>query len=345
MNPRESAAFIASIAQDVKIDPLGIQNVAKEIVRAVECEEFKPNNLYIHSYPLPIDGEPASIEWLFVADVLNFSFWQLQEDQHYTVELKGIKYTGYMALCAALTKALEVNKEFFLCAGIPITTSTFYANITADDITKIFASATQPIPLPEDRLKNLQEAGKVLNDKFGGSFCNCVKQANQSAQQLLTIIVDNFPCFRDEAIIGGKTVSLYKRAQILVADIWGLFKGEGLGKFDDIDTITMFADYRVPQTLIKFGALQYTERLYELLNKNHLFENGDREEVEIRGCSIHAVELIRDEIEKNHRTTVLDAANLKLNSSMIDFFLWEYRRRFAKELARIPYHKCRCIFY
>ena len=41
--------------------------VVLQIVRAVKCEEFKPNNLYIHSYPLPIDGEPASIEWLFVA--------------------------------------------------------------------------------------------------------------------------------------------------------------------------------------------------------------------------------------------------------------------------------------
>ena len=104
--------------------------------------------------------------------------------------------------------------------------------------------------------------------------------------------------------------------------------------------------FRVPQTLVRFGALQYTERLYELLNKNHMFKNGDREEVEIRGCSIHAVELIREEIAKTQQqSSILDSANLRLNSSMIDFFLWEYRRRFAKDLARIPYHKCRCIFY
>lgn len=39
-------------------------------------------------------------------------------------------------------------------------------------------------------------------------------------------------------------VSLYKRAQILIGDIWACFEGKGLGKFDDIDTLTMFADYR-----------------------------------------------------------------------------------------------------
>jgi hypothetical protein len=40
------------------------------------------------------------------------------------------------------------------------------------------------------------------------------------------------------------SVSLHKRAQILIGDIWACFQGEGLGAFDDIDTITMFADYR-----------------------------------------------------------------------------------------------------
>ena len=44
-----------------------------------------------------------------MADTLNFSFWEPEESQHYAVELKGIRYTGYMALCAAITKALEVS--------------------------------------------------------------------------------------------------------------------------------------------------------------------------------------------------------------------------------------------
>ena len=39
-------------------------------------------------------------------------------------------------------------------------------------------------------------------------------------------------------------VLILKRAQILVADIWGCYQGQGLGQFDDIDELTMFADYR-----------------------------------------------------------------------------------------------------
>lgn len=43
----------------------------------------------------------------------------------------------------------------------------------------------------------------------------------------------------------------HKRVQILVADLWACFEGQGHGKFDDIDHITMFADYRVPQVRLR----------------------------------------------------------------------------------------------
>ena len=68
--------------------------------------------MMIHNYPLPQAEDISSIEWMFVADSLNFSFWE--EDSHYSVELHGISYTGYMALCAALTKALEVYLPNYL---------------------------------------------------------------------------------------------------------------------------------------------------------------------------------------------------------------------------------------
>lgn len=97
---------------------------------------------------------------------------------------------------------------------------------------------------------------------------------------------------------------------------------------------------------------------------NHEFKNGDREEVEIRGCSIHvtnsfshlifppfytihvlkAVELIREELG-SHAINFNTETTFTLNSAMIDYFLWEFRRRFARELSSIPYHKVRCIYY
>jgi len=331
LKPRESAEFIASISTDVKINEEGVKSVAHQIREAIKNKDFVPSQMMLHSYPLPLAVDETSIDWMFVADTLNFSFWGQDEGQHYAVELHGKQYTGYMALCAALTRAVE--------AGIPITSSKFYASITEKDVREIFASSSSSeIPLIEQRVKNLQESGKVLNEKFGGSFANCIRQCNESACELLKLVTTEFTSFRDEGVIQGKRVSFYKRAQILIGDIWGLFRGSGLGKFNDIDSLTMFADYRVPQSLVHFRALEYSDQLYELLNKNHMFQNGDRQEIEIRGCSIHAVELICQQLKLSETT-------LQVNSTVIDFFLWEYRRRFAADLARIPYHKVRCIYY
>lgn len=55
------------------------------------------------------------------------------------------------------------------------------------------------------------------------------------------MLTENFACFRDETRFNGKRVRLYKRAQILVADLWACFDGEDFGEFNDIDKITMFA--------------------------------------------------------------------------------------------------------
>lgn len=79
------------------------------------------------------------------------------------------------------------------------------------------------------------------SQRFDGSFINCIEEANGSAAALVNLVVENFPCFRDEAHFDGKTVRFYKRAQILVADLWACFDGGSYGQFHDIDKITMFA--------------------------------------------------------------------------------------------------------
>ncbi|KAI0233319.1 Queuosine salvage protein [Lamellibrachia satsuma] len=139
-------------------------------------------------------------------------------------------------------------------------------------------------------------------------------------------------------------MSLYKRAQILIADIWACCEGQGLGAFADIDTITMFADYRIPQVLVWLGALQYSDNLNEMLAKGTMFNSGDRLEVEIRGCSIWATELIVEEVRKSLTSKKLDRA-VKANAVLVDHFLWDYRRDHAAETDHIPIHNIRCIYY
>ena len=98
------------------------------------------------------------------------------------------------------------------------------------------------LQLIHERKEILYRNGTQLIRKFNGSFKNCLLQCNNSAIKLLEIILEHFPTFRDEATYKGRKVSFYKRAQILVADLFLLHYPEKI--FYDIDQITMFADYR-----------------------------------------------------------------------------------------------------
>lgn len=156
----------------------------------------------------------------------------------------------------------------------------YYTSLTLDDLRHIFRSDTpSAMPLMEKRLEVLQEVGGILKEKFEGTFENVLRRAENSATKLMEIVTDKFPCFRDTAEFEGRKVGFYKRAQILAADLWVLYRGQAPAGFGDIAELTMFADYRVPQVLVYLGALEYSDGLYKKLKDQYLFTSGEREEV------------------------------------------------------------------
>ncbi|CAH1998745.1 unnamed protein product [Acanthoscelides obtectus] len=328
LSPKEGAKIIASKAKHVKIKEEGINKLGDVIVEEITSGQLSPDNFsQVEVHPSP--DEPWALDWLFVVDTLNFCFWHNENDEGWVVE----GYTGYFALCAAINRAIKEK--------VDITNPTFYSAITEKQLTNILRSDSKvKCPLIPDRVKCLHEVGNALLEKFDGSFKNVVKQCNNSAEKLLQLIVNNFSCFRDEAEYQGEKIGIYKRAQILIGDIWACFKNKDIGYFEDIDKITAFADYRVPQTLLWFEVFQYSKDLNEKLKSNVILKNGDEEEVEIRACTVHAVELIKEYVNKK-----LD--DKKANSILIDHFLWDFRRRYSKEVLEkgLPFHKTLSIYY
>lgn len=106
----------------------------------------------------------------------------------------------------------------------------------------------------------------------------------------------------------------------------------------------MFADYRVPQSLQALGILKYSDDLLEKIKNNVVLEYGSNEEMEIRGCSIHCVELLRKEIDNLVKNDA-DADQKPINSVIIDFYLWDYATRHPEDMKGCPEHKTRSIFY
>ncbi|KAK7590869.1 hypothetical protein V9T40_002482 [Parthenolecanium corni] len=328
----ETCELVAKEAE-IKID----LNCAKELANKI-YQDIADDNLsfalYSASSVHPQEKNDKTADWIFVIDTLNFCFWSRGKKQ-WRVTWQGETYTGYFGLCAAIKRAIE--------EGIDMTNPAVYSNLTFDELCHILRSDDDTqLQLLNERHQCLLESGKVLIEKFGGSFVNCIREANQSAQKLLEIIVTNFSHFKDEAVYQNIMVALYKRAQILIGDLWSCFEGTGLGEFSDIDTITMFADYRVPQVLCYFGVLQYPDSLLMKLLDDEILENGSKDEVEIRATSVVAVARVNDFIQ------VLLKSNNKTqtcNSILIDQYLWTYRRKRAKYLECIPYHKTPTIYY
>lgn len=248
--------------------------------------------------------------------------------------------TGYFALCAAIKRAMKNS--------IDITNPKYYSTITEEQLDEILKAdgSDVKVPLLKERVACLHEVGTKLLEKYDGDFKNVVIEAKGSAEKLLAMIVEDFPCFRDEATYNGQRVSIYKRAQILVGDLFACFQDKGLGHFDDLyDSITMFADYRVPQVLVHFGALTYSEELKKDLTNDKLLVNGEQKEVEIRGASIYIVEAAKDKVFAKLTNNYPEISARHVNSILLDHFLWDYRRKNADLLAYIPFHKTLSVYY
>ncbi|KMY95501.1 queuosine salvage protein [Drosophila simulans] len=340
LSPRESGAYIVENAKHVRILPAGIEKLTQEIVKGliekrIAVENFSQHELHPNPNPNQPEDYSKAADWVFVLDTLNFCFWTPDNYTKYKVD----GYTGYFALCAAIKRAIK--------EGVDVINPKFYSQIDLKTLENIFRSddGETVIPLLQKRLESLHEVGKVLIDKYDGSFENVIKKAEKSAVRLLDLVVEEFPCFRDEAEFAGKRVSILKRAQILVGDVWSCYKGQGLGYFNDIDQITMFADYRIPQVLVHFGSLEYTSELLEFLKTDTILENGDPREVEIRGASIYIIEQVRDAVVKILKEQHPEISLDNVNSIVIDQYLWDYRRRHNADLEHIPFHKVLSIYY
>ncbi|XP_065912490.1 queuosine 5'-phosphate N-glycosylase/hydrolase-like isoform X2 [Dysidea avara] len=274
---------------------------------------------------------------MFVLDVLNFCFWS-DSDVLFTVSYSDSQWTGYRALRAAFLKAIE--------AGTPIHKPSFYASITKEVLSDILRSTTSvDVPMLKERVDCLQEAGKVLIEKFGGSVQELVKESGQSAIKLVELLFNNFSSFRDVAVYKGQKVFFLKRAQIFVSNVWSAFGGSGYGTFHDINTLSMFADYRVPQTLQFLGVLNYSDSLLKKLQGGIHIEQGSGIECEIRGCSIHAVELIRKKLCLLVSADPELDSDVDLHAVLIDCYLWNYAKDHREVMKSYPIHKTYTIFY
>ncbi|KAK3392311.1 hypothetical protein B0T20DRAFT_420773 [Sordaria brevicollis] len=334
----ESAEFVYNHAIDVALDMRGCKKAAETIWTSMQQREYSPATWSTHElHPKTKDEE--TVKFIFAMDILNFSFWsELPEEERFQIEYRGKKWTGYWSLVAGLQRGLE--------EGIPITDPLFWVDptFTPDVLRTVFRSATsEEIPLLQERFDCLRQAGQILCDNYDGSVLSLIDAAQGSAAALVNLLASDFPCFADihPHPARRQPIRILKRAQIFVADLWACFEGQSYGSFSDIDKITMFADYRVPQMLWQLNCLLYGPTLEAAVREKRMIEHGSEWELQLRACSIWCVELIKREIIREH-----PEAKGKVNAVLIDFFLYDAVKELeAEHKERIPHHRTRSIWY
>lgn len=318
----------------VRIDPEGIEKVAAELISSQEAPGWDADLHYRATGP---DGDERTAMWLFVLDALNFCFWGQGEDpnQRWRIRWNGELVDGYVALVAALTTAME--------RGYPLHDSNWLATVSDEDVADILAPAEghTKIPLFQTRVSNLRELGRGLSPYGETPASSFIQKAHGSAVCLVQNIVRSFPSFNDVTIwpysgtgLPGNEVRFYKRAQILVGDLAGGLSGSELVQFHDLNQLTAFADYKVPQILREMGILIYEEELASTVNSRTKIAAGSRLEVEIRAGTIIACDRL---------VTALRASGREITAAELDWHLWSLSQSLGEKSR--PYHLTKTIYY
>lgn len=271
------------------------------------------------------DAGEDTVFYLLILDSINFCFWPLAGKSRWEIEYESGRLSGYYALAASLTRAFK--------SGTPINRADYLAELSIGELKKMLGGQGE-LQLLDRRLEILRELGKVLLQEYGGKAHRMVEAAGNSAVELARLLAEKLVSFRDVAEYQGHEVFFYKRAQLIAADLFGAFDGKDWGRFEDLDMLTCFADYKLPQVLRHVGILRYATALAQKVDHMELIEAGSPEEIEIRASTIWAVELIRQELAHSGKT---------LKAFEIDWILWHMGQ--GPEFRVKPYHRTVTVFY
>ncbi|KAG5069960.1 hypothetical protein AAZX31_01G179900 [Glycine max] len=303
-NVRETSAWVASRSSHVLVDAAGIEKVVSTIESIPKVEwDFEG----IHYF----DNGPLTVQYLLVLDALNFCFWPDKD-------------LNYDDLASGLKAALQNDKSAFDADRLQ--------KYTGPQLRELLRWP-RPLPLEDERVRLLHEVGIELERNFEGKASNLVECCGKSAMNLVALVARHFPGFRDHTVYKGRQVFLYKRAQIFAADLWGAFRGHGYGEFEDIGSLTIMADYIVPAVLRQLGVLKFSPTLASTIEARGEIGPGTEEEVELRACSVHAVEKMRELISVKSGRQVL--------SVELDLWLWAS----GVQSASLQHHRTLSIYY
>ncbi len=280
---RDACRDVAEQARYVRIDVGAIDPYANGLPAAADVPGLDPVAHFI-------EGDVEAVTaFVLCLDAINFgSGW-------WPTVRKRPGRSGYLTMASGLADRFRAHGPWSAAA---------LAEIEADELAGVLDQDPdhEILPLFETALRDL---GAHVSGEAGGSFHRVVAEADGSAVVLATRLA-GWDCFYDISRYAGREVPFFKRAQLTAADL----QAAGVARFGDLHRLTAFADNLVPHVLSVDGVLTLDPALAARIRDSELLEHDSPEEVELRACALHAIELLAAATEPH------------LTAAEIDMVLW-----------------------
>ncbi len=316
-NPvRRTTKWVVERSTHVRINRAAVERLAEEWVQQGVRVPAWPRSMHLET-----PDARQLLTYLFVLDSLNFCFWSNSEK--WKISYHGKSYDGYFALSLSLRKFFEQQPQR--------ATFQYFADMPNAAFCRMLAGPGRLLFMRQ-RWDILRSVSRVFVKRFQDDPRKFIAQAHQKISVLVPMIAQ-LPFFNDVAKYRGRRIALWKRAQILAGDVYGAFQGRGFGRFLDLDYLTAFPDYKLPQILHHLGLLEYSKPLEVKLRNRREIRAGSQAEIEIRSATVWAVEWLLAALQKRGR---------QFSAFEIDWILWNQSQRLP---LPGPYHRTRTLFY
>jgi hypothetical protein len=274
-----------------------------------------------------VGDEAGTLAYFLTLDTINFG------SGYFPTMRKRGELSGYFTVALSLKEAFDRDGAW---------TAQRLAEMTAAECAAVFDQDPE-FPLMTLFAQALVDFGHLLLTQYDGEATGLLAVAGGSAERLAQRLTA-MPYYRDVAHYDGQAVAFYKRAQLAAADLAlalasPLVHGPRRGRrdeplFHDLDRLTIFADNVVPHVLRVDGLLRYDRDLLSRINAGLPIAAGSVEEIEIRACAVHAVELLKRELGRQGRV---------VTSTLLDYYLWNRGR--AEVYKSQPRHRSPGVYY
>ena len=298
-----------------------------DVANWMAYEEFpKPDGSMLFDFGYDPD---VLMDFTMVVNTMNFAFTDFTTGVKFETDYQGKRWCDSEAMLACMHRAIN--------SGIPLFSGEYLANLTKEQFNTIFAGTIQ-MPMVDERVAIFNEVGRVLVEKYQGSYHNFVRSCSprlyDQGNGLLERLVTEFPRFNDVSDYHGNKVQIFKLAQL---GIWGMhlaLSPRGHWKLEDASELTAFADYIVPVGLRVMGIFEYAKELEDQINNLQEVKRDSDAEVELRASSIYCIALLTEEINKRR------PGMTPLLMPQVDFRFWK-----TYHATHWPHHLTKTVMY